>query len=86
MVYVKRYGKCNAASFLLQIFAQIRTFIVYKYAVLFVSILAGVRRCYRKAFVHLPDDTLLLVLQYLSVKDIYKMRLVRLFLVPILSI
>ncbi|CAB3979247.1 cyclin-F-like [Paramuricea clavata] len=36
----------------------------------------GVRRCYRKAFVHLPDDVLLLVLQYLSVKDLYKMRLV----------
>ena len=40
------------------------------------SISAGVRRYYRKPFVHLPDDTLLLVLQYLSVKDLYKMRLV----------
>ncbi|XP_028415900.1 cyclin-F-like [Dendronephthya gigantea] len=35
-----------------------------------------VRRSYREPFVHLPDDALLLVFQYLSVKDLYKMRLV----------
>ncbi|XP_046855809.1 cyclin-F-like isoform X2 [Xenia sp. Carnegie-2017] len=39
----------------------------------FVKRYAGVRRCYRKAFVHLPDDTLLLVLQYLSVQELYQM-------------
>jgi hypothetical protein len=79
MGYTKRYGRFNFA--VQSCFIRASNFYtnsnVVVYAVLFFSILVGVRRCYRKAFVHLPDDVLLLVLQYLSVKDLYKMRLVR---------